>query len=132
MPEITVTRTGGKYEIIVTDGPVRQLHPLIRHIHADDFAHDDIDVALLAENAAYRRGDVGRGKPRRRHLIQERLKDVMIVAVNDGDADVGVLECLCCFQPAETAAHNDDVRQGQVGSRMIRWLHGAVPFSNAG
>ena len=58
------------------------------------------------------RGDIGRRKTRGRDLIEQRLKQVMIVAVDQRDVERLPGEALGDRQSAEAAADNDDPRLG--------------------
>ena len=46
----------------------------------------DVDVLVVAEQLAQREGDVARGELRRRHLVEQRLELVVVVAVDQRDA----------------------------------------------
>ncbi len=69
-----------------------------------DPSHPECDVALAAEDAADRVGDVVAAESRRRNLIQQRLKGVEVVRIDGGDIDIGFTEALRDSQPAETGA----------------------------
>ena len=57
-------------------------------IDAGDFAHDDGGFATAPQHGAHRARDVGRRQRRGRGLIQQRLEDVMVGAVDQQDVDV--------------------------------------------
>ena len=58
-------------------------------IEADYITDQHLDILLASHHAANRRRDVGRRQGGQRHLIQEGLESVVILAVHDGDADIG-------------------------------------------
>jgi len=53
--------------------------------------------------------DVRRGKAARRNLVEQRLEQVMVRAVNERDARIGHLKMLAEGQPAETGAQHHDM-----------------------
>ena len=57
----------------------------------------------------YRRRDVGRIQRRRRDLVEQRLKQVMVAAVDHRQPHRSVLECLRRRDPAESAADDHDM-----------------------
>jgi hypothetical protein len=64
----------------------------------------------MPEDPADRRRDVTRRQRGRGDLIQERLKDVVVVPVDQGDLDRGAPERPSRIQPAESPADDDDVQ----------------------
>ncbi len=64
------------------------------------------------QNVANRRGDVGRRKARGRDLVEQRLKQMMIVAVDQRDLERLTGEARGDRQSAEAAADNDHPRLG--------------------
>ena len=69
-----------------------------------DLGHAHRDVALPGQHRADRRGDVRRVQPRRRHLVQQRLEQVVVLAIDQRDADPApVAEGLRRVQAAEAA-----------------------------
>ncbi len=87
--EIAVGGAGGEHQIVVADALAGHQHFAPRRIHAGHFAEQHAHVELLAEQAAHRRGDVARGEPRGRHLIEQRLEQVVVVAVDQRHGDAG-------------------------------------------
>src|SRR6185437_13280479 len=101
-----------------------------------DFAEQYVGVFLAAKEPADRRGDVGRREHRRRDLVEQRLEDVMIRAVDDGDIDGRVLERARGVEAAEAAADDDDAWAGDhycpqfFSSLMVLWLQILSDFSD--
>ena len=82
--------------------PGRQVDPLrLGQQHAR--------VVVVAQHPADRRGDVARRQAGRGHLIQQRLEDVVIVAVDQRHSHRRAPERLGGKQPAEAAADDHDV-----------------------
>jgi len=64
----------------------------------------------MPENPADRRRDVAGRQRGGGDLIEERLKDVVVVAIDKGDADGRSRERSCRIQTAEPAADDDYVQ----------------------
>src|SRR6266702_2611037 len=62
-------------------------HAALLLVHASDLAHNHHRVFLLPQNSADWRTHLRRRKHRRRHLIEEWLKYVMVCPVNENDLD---------------------------------------------
>jgi hypothetical protein len=62
------------------------------------------------DDAPYRRGDVARVQDRRRHLVEEGLKDVVVAAIDQGDVDALAAEPDCRLEASEAPPENDDTR----------------------
>jgi hypothetical protein len=82
-------------------------------------------VLLLPENLTDRRGDLTGGHDARGHLVQQRLEQVVVGPVDDGDVDVGVRQVLGGEQSAETSADDDDV-VASTGGTGRGGCHGIV------
>ena len=79
----------------------------MREIEVHDIVEKHGDVGSVGKNRANGLGNVRRGKSTGRHLVKQRLKQMMVGAVNDRDARVGMAEMLAKSQPAETSADHD-------------------------
>ena len=71
---------------------------------------------------ADRVGDVAGREAGRRDLVEERLEEVMVAAVDDRQAHGRLAELARRGQPAETGADDDDVRRA-VERTMARRLY---------
>ena len=71
----------------------------------------------MAKHPADRRRDIAGRQRGRGHLIQQRLEQVVIVAVDERDADRRTRERARGVQAAETAAEDDDVLHRQNADR---------------
>src|SRR5262249_22784252 len=96
---------------------------------------DHRGVALPSEDAANRRGDLPRAQDRRRDLIQERLKEMMVLTIDQQDVDIGVAEGLRGGQAAEATPYDHDVRRrithGGPRSRPVRMTARRSPGGSA-
>ncbi len=91
-------------------------------IDALDVGHEDGGVLLAAEDAADRLGDVGGREPGGGHLVEERLKRVVVGAVDERHSHRCGRQRLRCRQPAKTRAEHQHVR-ALAGSDHFR-AHG--------
>jgi hypothetical protein len=102
------SKSYSKDEIIVADRLfVSEADKPFFNIHARDFRHQHICITLSAQHMANRCCNVGRRQARRRHLIQQRLKQMMVRAVNHGNADRRFRERKGGVQSAEPPAHDN-------------------------
>jgi hypothetical protein len=53
-----------------------------------------------------RRGDLGRGEDHCRHLVQQRLKYVVVAAVDQDDLGIGMPQRMRRRDPGKAAAHD--------------------------
>ena len=110
--EPVVDSTGGDDEVIK-----RQPRAVVQH----RAACGDVDVHhlglqdreapaahLAAQHMANGRRDRRRGQPGRGHLVEQRLEEVMVGAVEQGHIDLRAGQGAHGFKAAETAADDDD------------------------
>jgi hypothetical protein len=112
MAEIRVARTRSDDEKIIRKflrAVLGNHHPTIR-INTLHLRHEHRGVRILAEQPTDGSGDVSGRKRRRRHLIQQRLKQVMVRAVEHEQLHVGSLERARGVQPTKPATDDDDAR----------------------
>ena len=122
MAEVGVSRPSGHHQHVVLDLAGLQLagrRLKLKHapveVHARHLAHHHADVVPVAEHGAKRCGDlVGRKRPRG-HLVVERLEQVVVVAVDQGDVGLGVAQRLDGEEAAEAAAHHNHALPGRIG-----------------
>ena len=74
-----------------------------------DVAQEHLRVLLPAQDHPGRRGDLARGDDAGRHLVQQRLEQVVRGLGDQLDVDIGSLERLDDVQPAETGPDDDDL-----------------------
>ena len=88
MAEIGVLRPGRQDQVIVD--LVRSkacLDPPRRHIHADHLVEQDRSVLLIAQNRPDRLCNIGGRQRRCRHLVEERLEQIVIAAIDHRQVD---------------------------------------------
>ena len=108
--EVRVGHPRGEDQVVVVDVAALDEDALLLDLDALDRTHEDGGVALAPEELAYRRRDVRGRQRRRRDLVEQRLEQVMIALVDEGDADAGDVQPPRRGQPREPRPENDDVR----------------------
>src|SRR5262249_29088118 len=71
-----------------------------------------LDVLLPAQDPPNRRRDIARRQGRRGDLIQQRLKQMVVVPIEERDLDIRTSQRARHVQPAEAAADDHDARAG--------------------
>ena len=110
--EIGVLRAGRENQDVVGNAPAVGEHLAPLGVDSRDLAKDHVDVLLARQNAADRRGDVGGRKPRGRDLIEQRLEQVIVVLVDDGDVEWLSGQHFRGGEPAEAGSDDDDAGVG--------------------
>ena len=117
MTEVGMGGTSREDQIVVGDGGLVRItagalidhdHPRVR-IDAIDLREQHTDVLLMAKDPSRRRRDVARRQRCRCDLIQHRLKEVVVVAVEQRHLDRRTSERARRVESAETAADNHHV-----------------------
>ena len=132
MPEIGVPGSGRQHQRVVGNGiTVLQKDAFPCGIDAGYGVEQGRHILAFAKEVPHRPGDF-RGRQRRgRHLIEQRLEQMVIAPVDDGDADWSTRKGAGEFQPAETGPYNDDMVCGHGlplafggNAALLRWAHG--------
>ena len=97
------------------------------------FAEKNLGVFLAAENRAQGRSDFAGREGAGGDLVEERLEEVEVALIDEGDLGVGAFQSARGYQAAETAAEDDDAML--VGHEIVvrileenRWRKGAEEF----
>src|SRR5262249_22902601 len=104
--EITMALACCEDEIVVWDMHLRAIRRggkniTLFFVHAGHLRHDHGRVALLPQNAPNRSADLPGSKHRGRHLVKQRLKDVVIGAVKQNNFRATSAESFSCRQAAK-------------------------------
>jgi len=92
------------------------LDPTPCYVHPGHLIEQDGGVLLVAQNGADRLGDIGGRQCRGRDLVQERLEEVVIVAVDHRHLDGRPGQLARRFESAEAGADdNDALENGGLG-----------------
>ena len=81
-------------------------------VDAADLAENDPHVGGPSQDGADGRRDLCRRQAGRRHLVEQRLEEVVVAPVDDGDVDSGAGQAVSGGKAAKARADNDDVRPG--------------------
>src|SRR5262245_9430542 len=113
MTEVTVRRAGSENQVIVLNlGPIAigavDEDDLLVLVDADNLAHDDGGIALRAQDLANRCGDLCRRQRANGDLVEQRLEQVMVRAVDEHDLNGGVLQRFGGGQAGESSADDDN------------------------
>ena len=106
-----VDRPGRQDEVIVVDrAGIADADLALHLVDPFDLAEHHRDVLVRAEQRADRRGDVGRRQRRGRDLVEQRLEEVVVGAVDQHELDVELGDVHRRLQAAETAADDGNDR----------------------
>ena len=76
-------------QVVVFDEAVVELYLLGVGVYAGNGAHPEADVVVATEDVAHIVGNVVRFQPGHCHLVEKRLKLVVVVAINQGNLNGG-------------------------------------------
>ena len=99
---------GDDQRVVFEGGAVGERDAPRLRIDVDDFTHQDAGVLLAAQHGAQRRGDLAGGQRAGRALVQQRLKQVVIAAVDQRHVDGRGLQSPNREEAAEATADDDD------------------------
>ena len=111
MAEVRMPGAGGHDQIIVREFAVVRNHDLAFQVDRRGLGKQHLDILLMPENAANRSGNIAGIEPRRGHLVQERLKQVVIPTIEQRDPDRFAGQLLGGVQPAKSTSDNHHPRQ---------------------
>src|SRR6266511_1697068 len=125
MPEIGVLGPSRDDEIVERNAAPFRDHFFARSIDSRDLRQDHIRVVLPTENAANRRRDISGRQGGGRDLIEQRLEQMVIVAIDDGDVEGPLRQLLGSRQTAEPCSDDHNARApgyglGHVGHDVTR------------
>jgi hypothetical protein len=107
--EVRMRRTGRDDQVVVRHFAVEQLHDLLPCVDRRRFAEKHARIALAPQNPPYRRRDITRIQRRGRYLVEQRLKQMMVAAVDHRQPNGRTLERPRRLDPAEPATDNHDM-----------------------
>ena len=114
--KVRMGRSGSENEKVISQLTIKQMNDFRRAIDRDRGAQHHLAVELVAQDMPDRRGDIAGIQRRRRHLIEQWLKEVVVALVHQRDLHLRPAERLRRIQPAKSAAENDDVRKLRQGT----------------
>jgi hypothetical protein len=99
--------TGGDDEGVIGEGvAVGEKDFFGLGIDVDRFAEKNFNILLVAEDGADGRGNFGGRERTGSYLVEERLEEVEVAFVEEGDVHVGALEGLCGDEAREASAQD--------------------------
>ena len=111
MAKIGVARARGQRQVVVSGHcAARQRHLPRAHINPHHLVHQHFSIRLVAQNRPDRLRDVGRRQHRQRHLVEQRLKKMMIASVHHRHIHVQMRQPSRRVNPAKPSAHNHHSR----------------------
>ncbi len=109
MAEVAGHAAEGDDEVIVLHRAIREDDGAGLEIDRLHFTELDRHVLVAAQDRAQRLGDFHRREGGSGHLVKKGLKEMVILAINQRDARIGMAQGLSEVQSAKTAAEDDDV-----------------------
>jgi hypothetical protein len=96
-----------------------------------NLAQDYRSVGLVPQNVADRRSYVAFGEDAGRHLIEQRLKKVVVGAVDHRHVDIGSPKCLCGEEAGESGADDHHMMRTAttVGMVCVNGHVGSEPYA---
>src|SRR5437870_13155187 len=115
--------SSGNDQIVVRNIAIAKFHNFPREIEILHVAHEHLNVAIAAENPADGGGDFARRQTRSRHLIEQRLKSMEILAIDESYANRIARERSRGEQASETRANYNHMRTGRSEERRVGREH---------
>ena len=121
MPKIGMLGTSCDEEMIVGNAAAFGDHFSACRIDSRNFRQNHFGVPLPTEDAADRRRNITRRQARGRDLVEQRLEQVIVVAIDDRDVERRFRQLLGRRKPTETCPDNYDTEgsamaEGHVGA----------------
>src|SRR5206468_9689382 len=117
MSEIGVSSARREDKVVVLQLAIQKDHLSRADINGDGLGQKNPCIFLSAKDGAYRVGNIAGRQPGRGDLIQQRLEQMIIATIDDGDTDIAVLQGSRRPQAPEPRSHDDDVRESHYDSR---------------
>ena len=127
MAEIGMPRAGGDDQVIEADPAILGHHFIRRKIDVDDAIHEDGRVLLVPEDVADGCGDLSRRQAGGRYLIEQRLEEMIVAAIDDGHIGIRLAKVERCLEAAEACTKykyfcaHDEIRSsgGEATGRVV-------------
>jgi hypothetical protein len=102
-----VRRPAADRQVVERHAGVGPAHLPVLQVDLLDLPEHDVHVLLAAEDPADRERDVRRGQRGRRHLVQQRLEQVVVVLVDEDHVDRAAVQLLHQVDPGEPGTDHD-------------------------
>ena len=107
--EVRMRRAGRNDQIVVRHFAIEQMHDLLPCVDRRGLAKKHRRIELAPQNSPYRCCDITRIQRRGRDLVEQRLKQVMVAAIDHRHPNRRSLERPRSLDPAESAADDHDM-----------------------
>ncbi len=124
MSEIVIHSPGRQNQGVERNRAVVHHERSRREIDSRNLAKHDQSVGLSAQDRADRLSDIGRREGRGCDLIEQRLKQMVVVAVDDQQIDRRTAQGAGGEQSAKSATYNDDPRPWRYLHCLPRTMSG--------
>ena len=115
--EIGAARSGGQDELVIAVVLAVEHHLAGLGIDIDHLSQQDLNIGRIAHHLTQGGGDIGLRHQSRSHLIQQRLEEVEVAFIDQGDAHWLTRETMADLQARETTPNHHNV--GPVQHRLI-------------
>mgnify|MGYP001238239884 CR=1 FL=1 len=112
---IGMARSGGDDEVVIGKPHIVQNDGLRARVDVLNRPQDCPRIGLTAQHAADRAGDIGRRQPCRGDLVEERLEQVIVAPIDDGDVGRATRERPRGAQASESRTEDNDARAIRFG-----------------
>src|SRR4051812_39501846 len=116
MSKATMPSACGYDQRVVTDFAALELHDAIVDIERLHVAQQNVAIWLPCDNRAQWRRDIRRRKPACCNLVQQRLKQMKVAAINKSNLHCRAPQSAGSIQSAESAADDDDAWEVGLGA----------------
>src|SRR5690606_37829348 len=126
VPEVGVCGAGSQNQVIVLEVAAFKVNEPIRDVDSVHLRKHDLTVRLPPQHRPDRRADVGRRQRGRRHLIQKRLKNVVVSPVEERYLDGRFCQRLRRFESRKSTANYKNPGKGSsahISSSCLRSRH---------
>src|SRR5262249_21870866 len=106
--KIVVVNSGREDQVVVMKLCVLCLNGLALGVYACDLGHQDFGVLKSAKDGADRCGDLIRGEESGRNLVEQRAKEMIVVAVDYDGSHRLAPKHTSAIEAAKPAAYDDD------------------------
>src|SRR5581483_7894062 len=110
MAEVTRATAQRQHQVIITERVFLKHDLSLRQVEIANRIEQHRYICPVRKDRADRLRDVWRGQSRRRHLIEQRLKQMVIGAVHQRDSGGWIVKMLAEFQSPKTCAQYYNVR----------------------
>ena len=120
MTEEGASRSCRQHKVVIAVSLAAEDDLLVFSLDLSDFTKQHLHIALASNQLPQRSRYITTGDQSRRNLIEQRLEQIEVAFVDQGDANVCLGQSLAGTNTRKSAAHNDDV--GRVSQTLFGWI----------